>query len=84
MGEDTSPGISVDYQAVGFISEEASQSISIQTPIHLATVLGYYPTLLKSLNDDIAAMDELRQSVNVKGLTDQKDVSIATDYGLIL
>jgi hypothetical protein len=84
MGEDTSPGISVDYQAVGFISQEASQSISIQTPIHLATVLGYYPTLLKSLNDDLAAMDELRQSVNVKGLTDHNDANNATYDGLIL
>jgi hypothetical protein len=83
-GEDTSPGIPVEYQAVGFMNPAATESINIQTPIHLGCVLGYFNGVIESLEKDIRSLEEVRRAFNVKSISSSIDHSSATDDGLIL
>ena len=83
-GEDTSPGIPVDYQAVGFITNEVENVINIDTPVHLVTVVGYYAQVIDSLNKELSAIDEIRKSVVTKAAITNADLANATDDGLVL
>jgi len=83
-GEETSPGMAVDYQAVGFVSNEIESIIKIDLPIHMVTVLGYYVNVTQALEKEIKTLDEVRRSVVTKSLVSKCDFDNCTDDGLVL
>ena len=76
------PNVAVEYQAVGFVTPEVKDAISVGLPIHAAVVAGYYNDRIQKLESRVASIDEARAVVNHRSIVDH-DVS-ATEDGLIL
>ena len=81
-GEDPDPGLTVGYHSFGTFSQEASESIKMETPIHLHTVQGYYASILKELQEKLKEIDEYDRSNVVSHIEIEEDE--AQSDGVIL
>lgn len=79
---DSVPNIPVEYQAVGYVGDKAKAAISVELPIHAATVVGYYHDAIDRLTATIKNIDELRNTIVDKRIV-SGNVS-STDEGLVL
>lgn len=61
-GEDSSPGIPVEYQAVGYVSPESNENIQLQEPINFCLVDGLVVNILKDLNKQVELFAEHRRA----------------------
>lgn len=76
------PNIPVEYQAVGFVSPEVKDAISVGLPIHAAVVAGYYNEKIQKLENRVASIDEARSVVTHRSIVGN-DV-LTTEDGLVL
>lgn len=74
--------IPVEYQAVGFLSDQAKESVTVNLPIHACVISGYFNSIIDTLNKKLTEFDEVRQIVNEKPIISDNEQS--TDEGLIL
>lgn len=78
----SSPNIPVEYQATGFLSEEAAELIKIDLPIHAVVVSGFYQNIITKLDNRLQQIDESRNAFVEKSIIDH-DIN-STDDGLVL
>lgn len=71
--------VPVEYQAVGFISEEAKASMKFTLPVHAAIIVGFFTGVISKLSEKVKAFDDVRP-VKVSRITNGEE---ATDNGLI-
>lgn len=71
-----------EYQAVGYIHEDAKENISIPLPIHAAIIDGHFPSVIAKLDEKLKVYRELEDArVNKTILSGDED---STSEGLIL
>lgn len=69
----------VEYQAVGFIPENAKTAYAIDMPLHAVVVGGVYHPMIVSMNAQLTEYDTRRGAVKVKTL--EVDVDTDTEDG---
>lgn len=77
----SSLNIPVEYQAVGFVNENAKAAISVDLPIHSVVVSGAFVEVVNRLDKKLEEIDTARLSVVEKSIVNS-DVR-ATDDGLV-
>lgn len=81
-GEDTSPNMPTEYQAVGFTTEATLEVIDIEMPIHACIIGGAFNQVISSLDKKIKEIDEIRASRVDRSILSHHDQ--AHDDGLVL
>lgn len=71
----------VEYQAVGFVSEQAKNSVDVALPIHVAIISGFFHDVIERLTKRLGTFDEARRAHVDKSIL-TKDVD-ATPEGLV-
>lgn len=71
-----------EYQAVGFISQNTKEAMTVDVPIHACVISGYFNGIADRLNQRLVAFDEVRKVVVEKSIVHRDDQS--TDDGLVL
>lgn len=71
----------VEYQTVGFVSEESKSNISIDLPIHACMIAGYFNQAVETLESKLKTYEEARSVVVEKLIV--KDGTDSTDEGLV-
>lgn len=74
--------IPVEYQAVGFISDEAKANLTVELPIHMTVTAGFFNNVVNGLDKKLRDYDEAREVVIDKSIVSTNDGS--TTEGLIL
>ncbi len=80
---ESTPNVHVEYQAVGFVNENAKEAIVsvIELPIHAAIISGYYHETIERLQTRVDTIDEARATVVQKPIV-SNDIS-STEDGLV-
>lgn len=73
--------IVVDYQAVGFLSDTASKQVSVELPINMVNVMGFFPAVIERLEKYLTEIKDMRQSTIIKRI--EVTDGIANERGLI-
>ena len=74
--------IPVEYQAVGYLSENTKKLVTAKLPIHACVISGYFNGVIDGLNKKLVEFDEVRSIINEKPIVGEHEQS--TDEGLIL
>lgn len=61
-GQSTTPGVPVEYQAVGYVQERFLPSITIENPVHFCIVDNAIPKIFSNLEKDFNAFTEARRA----------------------
>lgn len=67
-GENPDPGMMLSYHSFGEISQDASDAISIPTPIHYHTVQGSFSGIVDRLSHQLQQAEELYRVNPVRGI----------------
>lgn len=79
---DSSLNVPVEYQAVGFIGDNAKTAVNIPLPIHAAIISGFFNGTIEKLDAKLRVIDEARGARIEKSILSKSDE--ATDEGLVL
>lgn len=74
--------VPVEYQAVGYLSENTKKLVTAKLPIHAAVISGHFNGVIDTLNKKLTEFDEVRSIINEKPIVGEHEQS--TDEGLIL
>jgi hypothetical protein len=74
--------IPVEYQAVGYLSDDTKKLVTAGLPIHACVISGYFNGVIDTLNDKLLEFDEVRQIVQEKSIVGDNESH--TTEGLIL
>lgn len=72
----------VEYQTVGFLPDACKEAITINLPIHAATITGYFNGVIDALEEKVAKYGEAREAVVEKSIISTTDG--ATENGMFL
>jgi hypothetical protein len=78
---DASIGIPVGYRATGYIDDKLKDAITVDLPLHIVTVAGYFPAVLDRLSRVIKDIDEHVTSAVTKKIQLDEELN---EHGLIL
>ncbi len=78
----THPGHSVDYQCVGFISNEVKEKLKVEMPIHLCIIDGVFSDIVHRLKSIKTEIEQKRNAIVKKNM--DVDLSNTTDDGLVI
>jgi hypothetical protein len=78
---DASIGIPVGYRATGYIDDKLKDAITVDLPLHIVTVAGYFPSVLERLTKVIKDIDEHVTSAVTKRIQLDEELN---EHGLIL
>lgn len=73
--------IPVEYQAVGFLNEDAKKNIDVKMPIHVAIISGFFHDVIDRLSKRLTTFDEARRAHVDKSIL-TKDID-STPEGLV-
>jgi hypothetical protein len=71
-----------DYQAVGYITEEAAKNVRVPLPLHAAVITGYFNPIVAGLDKKLGEYTESRSVTHDKSILAKGTDS--TDEGLVL
>lgn len=81
---DSSIDVFVEYQAVGFINENAEKKlVNVSMPIHAVNVLNYFNPLIERLEAKRTDFDDFRAAIHQKTIINKEDDNNATKDGLL-
>jgi hypothetical protein len=80
-GTDASIGIPVGYRATGLIDDKLKDAITVDLPLHIVTVGGYFPNVIERLARLIKDIDEHTSSAVTKKIQLDEELN---EHGLIL
>ena len=78
---DASINIPVGYRATGYIDDRLKDSITVELPLHIVTVAGYFPNVIDRLGKLIKDIDEHIGAGVTKKITLDEELN---EHGLIL
>lgn len=81
-GESPDPGMLVGYHTFGQLSKDASDAITIPSPIQLHSVQGYFSDVVDSLCAKVAEVDELYRVNPVSAI--KIDSNLGEESGIVL
>lgn len=88
MDTDSGVNIPVEYQAVGFITEEVKRAISKDSlnatiPMHACMILGYFNPMIERLEKKLKDFNEYKSALVHKTIANSGNIESATDDGLL-
>lgn len=79
---DSNPNVMVEYQAVGFLSEQAAEKIDHPLPLHACIISGHFNSIADALEVKISEHEEAKKSRSSKSFVSNNEAG--TELGLIL
>lgn len=61
-GQDTSPGVPVEYHAVGFVDERYLSGIHLDSAVHFCVIDGTIPSIFANLEKELSSFNEHRRA----------------------
>lgn len=80
-GEDPKPEVTVGYHCYGYMSQAASESLKLETPLRVCTIQGYFGRVVKDLEAKLKAFDDAVKNTKLHHVEVVEDTE---DDGLIL
>lgn len=74
--------VPVEYQAVGYVTDDVKSKLEVELPLHLVTTFGFFNRKINELESRLKEHEEARLIVDAKTIIDNTED--ATDEGLIL
>lgn len=78
----TDPNVAVEYQAVGFPSDDLIEQMSKDLPIHFGIIGGAFTDIINRLSTVMESYEEIRKAAKSKPIASSDDSS--TNEGLVL
>lgn len=78
---DAAIGIPVGYRATGYIDDKLKDAITVDLPLHIVTVAGYFPSVIDRLTKLVKEIDEHTTSAITKKIHLDEELN---EHGLIL